>query len=228
MKSYFIIDFDSTFITGETLEWLAEIVLRDLQSEKWKIVLQKINKITNLSMNGKISFEDSLWKRLTLFQAHRNHIEQLIQRISTSVTPSFARNRDFIQKNANIIKIVSGGFHEYMDPILKSFGIPQENIFGNTFLFEDGKVVGFDTENPLSKSKGKVEIVKAMNLEGKVIVIGDGYTDYEIVKEGVGNIFIAFTENIKRGFIDEIKPISVNSFEGIIEYLLINNGERRV
>src|SRR3989338_4121409 len=59
-EQYFIIDFDSTFIQTEGLEELAEVVLKD--NPKKEEILEEIKKITNLGMEGKIGFRESLKK----------------------------------------------------------------------------------------------------------------------------------------------------------------------
>ena len=74
-----------------------------------------------------------------------------------------------------------------------------ENVYANTFVLdEQGDITGFDQENVLSSSNGKVELLKMMDLKGDVYVIGDGYNDYEIKAAGLANKFYAFTENIER------------------------------
>ncbi len=219
MKINLIIDFDSTFITGESLEWLAVEVLKSEPHDKRRKTLSQIEEITRKGMEGKLSFEDSLRQRLALFRPCKSHIDQLVKRIENSVTPSFEKNREFIQQNATNIYIVSGGFHEYMDQILESFGILKQNISANSFIFSRDLVVGFDSKNVLSRPRGKIEAVRAMNLGGKVIVIGDAFTDYEIVAAGAGDIFIAFTENISRGFVNEVHHVEAQSFDEVIAYL---------
>lgn len=228
MDTYLIIDFDSTFITGESLEWLADEALKSNPHDERKKTLSQIEEITRNGMEGNQSFEDSLRQRLALFKPSKSHIDQLVKRIEHSVTPSFERNREFIQQNAPNIRIVSGGFHEYMDRILESYGIPKQNISANSFIFDGNLVVGFDSKNILSKRQGKIEAVRAMNLDGKVIVIGDGYTDYEIVAKGAGDIFIAFTENISRGFVNEVHHVEAQSLDEVIAYVSSSYKERVV
>jgi len=218
MKINLIIDFDSTFITGESLEWLAEEALKSKPHNEQKKILSQIEEITRNGMEGKLSFEESLRQRLALFKPSKSHIDQLVKRIENSLTPSFEKNREFIQQNAPNIYIVSGGFHEYMDQVLETFSILKQNISANSFIFDGDLVDGFDSKNVLSKSQGKIEAVRAMNLDGKVIVIGDGYTDYEIVAKGAGDFFIAFTENIYRGFVNEVHHIEAQSFDEVMAF----------
>ena len=55
-----------------------------------------------------------------------------------------------------------------------------------------------------------------LNLCGNIIVVGDGYTDYEIKKCGVADTFIAFTENISRQSVIEKADIVANNFNTVI------------
>ncbi len=197
-KTYYIIDFDSTFVTVEALDALAKIALEGKpQQEK---IAQKIADITRLGMEGSIGFHESLTKRLTLFQPNNDHITKLISELHKRITPSIARNIDFFIKHASQIYIISGGFKEYIYPIIETFGLDVRNILANEFRFDkNGTIVGFDTKNPLSQDEGKVEAVKKLGLKGRVIVIGDGITDYQIKERGVADIFYYFAENVRRG-----------------------------
>ena len=60
-----------------------------------------------------------------------------------------------------------------------------------------------------------------LNLDGKVVVIGDGYTDYEIKKHGYADIFIAYIEHINRIKVSSLADYKSDSFSDIINY--INN-----
>jgi D-3-phosphoglycerate dehydrogenase / 2-oxoglutarate reductase len=209
LNKYFVIDFDSTFTKVEAFDVLADISLKDHpEKEKRK---KEIHEITNQGMNGSISFRESLEKRLNLLSPSQSHIPPLVKELKGKVSESFKRNKDFFQKHSDNIYIISNGFREFIEPIVTDFGIKPENILANEFRFDlDGKVIGFDTDNPLSANNGKVEQLKKLNLPGDVYVIGDGYTDYEIKHAGLANKFYAFTENIEResimGKADHIAP----------------------
>jgi D-3-phosphoglycerate dehydrogenase / 2-oxoglutarate reductase len=195
--TYFIIDFDSTFVKLEALDELSNIVLQN-HPQRAQIVKQ-IQAITQLGMEGKITFEESLSRRLSLFQPTKKHIIELIQLLQQHITNSVYMNRDFFLENADEIFIISGGFKEYIYPVVQEFGIAEDHILANTFLFDDkGLFVSYDTNNPLSKQDGKVTAVKSLSLQGNIIVIGDGHTDYQIKEAGLANTFYAFTENIRR------------------------------
>jgi len=191
--NHIIIDYDSTFIKVESLDELSKI-----SNGYDETINNKISEITNLGMEGKISFSDSLRKRLELIECNKEDIVKTVEILEKKVSDSFKNNVSFLKNNAENILIVSSGFHELIEPVVIQYGIKKENIFANKFLYDKNKVIGYDKKNPLSKSQGKVNILKELKLKGEIHVIGDGYTDYEIKKEGLANYFYLFIENIKR------------------------------
>lgn len=208
-NKYFVIDFDSTFTKVEAFDVLADISLNGNTDKE--VQIQRIKDITSQGMDGSISFRESLEKRLHILSPHQKHLPVLVDRLKGLVSDSFRRNREFFQSHADSIYIISNGFKDFIVPIVTEYGIKAENVLANDFKFDDeGKVVGFDENNPLSVNNGKVEQLKRLNLPGDVYVIGDGYTDYEIKKSGLANKFYAFTENVEResvvGNADHIAP----------------------
>lgn len=218
LNKYFVIDFDSTFTKVEAFDVLADISLKDHpeKEERKKQIVQ----ITNQGMDGSISFRESLERRLNLLAPSRQHLNPLITELKGSVSESFKRNREFFTKYADNIYIISNGFREFIEPIVTEFGIKSENILANEFKFDkEGKVVGFDVENPLSANGGKVAQLKKLNLPGDVYVIGDGYTDYEIKHAGLANKFYAFTENVAR---ENVKSKADHITPSLDEFLYLN------
>ena len=201
-NKYFVIDFDSTFTKVEALDLLGEISLKNHPDRDQ--ILGKIKEITNKGMDGSISFRESLVQRIALLKARKQHIIELIEALRGQISKSFERNKSFFQDYAENIFIISNGFKDFITPIATKMGVKEENIFANTFKFDnDDNIIGFDEDNVLSSNNGKVEQLKSLNLNGDVYVIGDGYTDYEIRAAGLANKFYAFTENIQRSAVTE-------------------------
>ena len=212
--NHFIIDYDSTFIKVESLDELSKISNGDDET-----INNKISEITNLGMEGKISFSDSLRKRIELIECNKEDIVKTVEILEKKVSDSFKNNISFLKNNAENILIVSSGFHELIEPIVIEYGIKKENIFANKFLYDNNKVIGYDKKNPLSKSQGKVNILKELKLKGEVHVIGDGYTDYEIKKEGLANYFYLFIENIKRESVVKSADYLLKSLDQFIKII---------
>ena len=126
-------------------------------------------------------------------------IDQLTEKLKGYISESVARNKDFFIENSEDIYVISAGFKEFIIPVVADYNIPAERVYANTFVFdESGKIVGFDKENPLSVTNGKIKCLGDLNLEGEVQMIGDGYSDYVTREAGVAHKFFAFTENVVR------------------------------
>lgn len=209
---YFIIDFDSTFIKSEGLDELASFALKDVP--KGEVVLEKIKEITNKGMTGKIAFAESLRERLKLLKPNKNYVEALGEHLRKNISSSILRNKKFFKEYKDSIYIISGGFKEYIIPVVSSYGISEDHIFANTFIFDkDGNYKGYDKANPLAQDDGKVKLVKSLSLDGDIYVIGDGYSDYKLKELGVAKKFIAFTENIERDIVSEKADQVISSFD---------------
>ena len=217
-KFSLIIDFDSTIIGLETLEHLADISIND--SSKKKKIISQISHYTNLAMNGDITFEQSLDLRFDLMKLNRQDINNSIIYLKNEIDSSFLDNINFFKKHLNSIYIVSGGFKSIIQSVLNSAFNADWNIYANEFIFDDkDNVIGIEKGNPLSLSRGKVELVKSLNLDNDIIVVGDGYTDYEIKKFNVAKYFLAYTAHVKRDNVVKNADVVCNDFYNVIKFL---------
>ncbi|WNJ20798.1 phosphoglycerate dehydrogenase [Pontibacter sp. G13] len=215
---YLVIDFDSTFLQVEALEELADISLGN--DPQKKEILAQVQDITNQGVDGKISFNESLNRRLALLQANESHLPGLIDRLKRKVSKSFERNREFFQEHKGSVFIISNGFREFIEPVVADYAINSAHVMANSFRFDPaGKIIGADESNPLAHSKGKSKTLAAMELEGEISVIGDAYTDYEMKEAGVAHKFYAFTENVLRENILDKADHVIPSFD---EFLYVN------
>ncbi len=215
---YLIFDFDSTFVQIEALDELAQIALE--KAENKEETVREIKKITQLGMDGKLSFQESLSRRLALFTISDEHIKKVTELLLDRISTSFLRNKEFFKKNSERIYIISGGFKEYITPVVTLFDIAFDHILANEFIFNETKnVVGYDKNNFLSMANGKVLQVEALKLNGEVVVIGDGFTDYQIKAQGKASTFIAFTENVFREVVVKNADFVVSSVDELISKL---------
>ena len=218
IPDYIIIDFDSTFITEESLDELAKYKLRDQPDSQ--TMLNKIKSLTNAGMNGDIPFKQSLDERMEVLNLNRSDINSVSKILSECVTPSFTKNKPFFIENNNKIMILSGGFKELIVPIVDDFGISSSNVFANDFIYNSSEqITGINQDNIMSKNGGKVKQSKLLSIHGTVHVIGDGYTDYEIKLDGPATHFFAFTENVERKNICELADLTLSNFDDYINIL---------
>ena len=224
MKNYYIIDFDSTFTQVEALDELARISLE--QHPEKETIYQEIERLTNLAMEGKISFRESLSGRVQLLQANKTHLAKLVTYLKKKVSKSFSRNKEFFKANSETAWIVSGGFKEFITPVVSPYYIKKENIYANTFKFDaEGNIIGYDENNPLSEEGGKVKLLRQLNINGNIFGIGDGYSDFQLKESGLIEKFYAFTENIARQSVTDRADHIAPSFD---EFLYVNDLPRAI
>lgn len=213
-----VLDFDSTIVSIETLDYIAEISLQD--DSKRNEVLKKIKNLTDAGMAGEISFESSLKKRLDLLNLNYNHIIAISKSIQSYITPSILNNTDWIKEHADRIYIFSGGFKEIIRDVVTKLDLHQEHIFANEFIYDnEGNILGVDMDNPFSQSNGKIIQADLLKMASPLIVVGDGNTDAEMKKLDIKVSFIAFTENVFRESVVKKADIVAESFDDVIRFV---------
>lgn len=220
----YVFDFDSTLTRVEALDVLAEMTLQGKSNKKE--VINEIQEITNLGIDGDISFTESLERRIKLLKAHKNDLKGLVDELRQKISRSIASNKEFFQDFSNDIYVISCGFKEFIDPIVAEYNIPSERVFANTFKFdEEGNIIGFDEANVLASHNGKIACLKDLNLDGEVQVIGDGYSDYVMREAGIADKFFAYTENVHREkAADNADHVTPN----LDEFLFVNDLPRKI
>ncbi|MFT7497623.1 MAG: D-3-phosphoglycerate dehydrogenase [Porticoccaceae bacterium] len=224
VKRNYIFDFDSTLTRVEALDVLAEITL--VNNPKKDEIIQEIIDITNLGIDGEISFTESLERRIKLLKANKADLSELIVKLKKEVSKSIENNKEFFEKFSDDIYVVSCGFKEFIDDIVIDYNIPSERVFANEFKFgADGAIIGFDEENVLATHNGKIQCLRDLNLEGEIQVIGDGYSDYATREAGVADKFFAYTENVSRDkTIENADHVTPN----LDEFLFVNKLPRNI
>ena len=213
----FIFDFDSTLLNCESLEKLLKPTLeRDSKTKELFISL------TEQGMNGEISFEDSLKKRLELAHPHWKEIEHFVSQSDSYWTHGMKPLLKELSK-AHSVWILTGGLEVLVKKMCQGL-LPLQHIFGVKAEWDHtGAFIGIDPSNPFSKSK----LIGAKTILSQwpppTLLIGDSMADYALYEEGLVDHFIAYTEHIKRDkLIDKASHIANNVTELIqrIECLL--------
>ncbi len=219
MGRKYVFDFDSTLTRVEALDVLAEMSLQGRVNRQE--VIDEIQKVTNLGIDGDISFTESLERRIRLLKAHQDHLPPLVKELRQKISKSISANKEFFEKFSDDIYVISCGFKEFIDPIVEEFNIPSDRVYANTFKFDDeGYIIGFDEANVLATHNGKIECLKQLDLQGEVQVIGDGYSDYVMREAGIAHKFFAYTENVHR---DKAADNADHVTPNLDEFLFVND-----
>ena len=129
----YVFDFDSTLTRVEALDVLAEMTLKG-KSNRDEII-EEIQKITNLGIDGDISFTESLERRIKLLNANKSDLSALVEELRHKISKSIESNKEFFEKFSDDIYVISCGFKEFIDPIVKEYNIPSDRVYANTFEF---------------------------------------------------------------------------------------------
>lgn len=193
---HLIFDFDSTLVTVEAAD---ELFARALGSAPDRAArLERFRALTDQGMAGKITYSESLEARLALLQANRADVEALGLELVSRITPSVARNRDRLWRNAARVWVISGGFEELILPVVRELGLRTDRVRAHRFRWTaEDQIDGVDPDTALARG-GKVLAVRELALEGPVWIVGDGATDLELRERGLAHRFFAFAENCRR------------------------------
>ncbi|MCA9392457.1 HAD-IB family phosphatase [candidate division WWE3 bacterium] len=211
-----ILDFDSTI---SSVELLPEIFKVALQGNKKADEIQKqIEQITSEGMSGEISFPESLKKRIDLLPLTKDHIKLMVKHISVHISPSF---KECVSQLAeHNLHIISGAFSDVIVPLMAEYGVFPYQIHANKFTFDDeDKFTGVDVNSLLTQENGKVKVVKSLNLNGKTVVIGDGFTDLQIKERGLAEKFIYYAEHVQRENVMSRADFVAKDFHNVLQIM---------
>lgn len=201
----FIFDFDSTIFPGETLDEIITFGLKnDLQKEEKS---REISEICNLGMSGEIPMKESLKRRLEIAAPTKEIIANYVAKNQNRIVPKFRGILKNLQGAGHQVLVVSGGFEEWIVPLLKEI-ITSENIHANKIknrekpmLFEN--IIRRDKEEIIENLLSQENPPQSPFIKGElkksreIFMIGDGATDFSIFERGMANHFIGagFYEN---------------------------------
>jgi phosphoserine phosphatase len=180
-KKLLIADMDSTIITSESLDDLAEMAG----------IGEEIAAITKRSIMGEIDFEDALVERVAML---RGHPSKLFDALIAKVEPTSGANTLVQTMRANGAKcyLVSGGFDFITEPIATLCGFQAHHA--NHLDVDDGKIVGTLKMPVLDREAKASYLAHYCKIHGiganEAAAIGDGANDLAMLQAaGMGVAF---------------------------------------
>ena len=169
---------DSTIVTGETLDELAEFAgLGDA-----------IAAITKRAMQGELDFAEALHERVAML---KDLDESYLAKTMDGVTlnPGAETLIATMRANGAVTALISGGFSYFTDRIRQKVGF--DTSLGNRLGLQDGKLTGLVIPPIVDKDKKcemLVDMAQQQNLGlADTMTIGDGANDVPmLVKAGTG------------------------------------------
>ncbi len=176
-----LLDVDSTLIQQEVIELLATKAGVNVE----------VVKITDAAMRGEMDFEQSLIARVALLKGlSQSAITQVQNEIA--LTPGARTLIRTLQRLGHTVCVVSGGFHNVIDPLLKELNITHYRA--NTLEIVDGKLTG-KVVGPIIDRAAKAQALRDFSALEKIkidqtIAIGDGANDLDMI--AIAGLGIAF------------------------------------
>ena len=182
-KGLLIADMDSTIVTGETLDELADFA--GLKAE--------IAAITKRSMNGELDFAAALRLRVSMLKGLQlDALEKTWARVA--LTPGARELVATMRAHNALTALVSGGFTFFTARVKDWVGF---DVHRSNVLIDDGTALTGEVEEPILDRDGKLatlrELAGARKLQlGATLAVGDGANDLAMLREaGLGVAFHA-------------------------------------
>lgn len=163
-----VLDVDSTLINEEAIELIADEAGTG----------ERVARITERAMAGELDFAASLAERVgTLSGLPLAHLSAAATRIT--LTPGARELVSGVHAAGGAIAVVSGGFHELLDPIAANLGLDAHRA--NRLEIQDARLTG-RTQGPVidaaAKASALAEWAERFGVpRSRVVAVGDGAND---------------------------------------------------
>lgn len=170
-----VCDMDSTLIQNECIDEIADLI--NLKKE--------IAEITEQTMMGHLSFDESIKKRVSLLKGINVSAFEKIINEKIKLQPYVVEWIDYVKKFNLKTIIVSGGFTYFVDFVRNT--LQMDHAYANELQMIDGVLTG-KLYGDIINAEKKANIIKTLTDQygfksDEVISIGDGANDLLMFKE---------------------------------------------
>ena len=170
-----VCDMDSTLIQNECIDEIADLI--NLKKE--------IAEITEQTMMGHLSFDESIKKRVSLLKGINVSAFEKIINEKIKLQPYVMEWIDYVKKFNLKTIIVSGGFTYFVDFVRNT--LQMDHAYANELQMIDGVLTG-KLYGDIINAEKKANIIKTLTDQygfksDEVISIGDGANDLLMLKE---------------------------------------------
>ena len=170
-----VMDMDSTLITIETIDELADLM--GIKSE--------VATITAQAMRGEIEYDESLRRRLALLKGEDENALVRVYEERLRLSPGAERLLAEAKRHGIRTLLVSGGFTQITDRLKTRLGL--DYTYSNVLAIENGKLTGEIVGRIVNADAKRDELIRVRGELGlsreQIIGVGDGANDLKFLAE---------------------------------------------
>lgn len=173
-KKLFLADMDSTIITVECIDELADFAG----------FREEVSAITERAMNGELDFNEAFRARVGMLKGLREEVLQQVFDERVTLTPGACTLVQTMRANGTYTALVSGGFTFFTGRVREVVGFHMD--MSNELQFADGALTGVAAE-PILNSSAKLNTLESLRNEyslrrEETAAIGDGANDIPMIE----------------------------------------------
>lgn len=210
MKTIYLVDFDGTITTLDTLDTISE-----------KFALPTWREIDEKWVKKEISTIEAMQNILTIMDFKKHELIEFLNVFE--IDPYFISFMKIIKEKKDLLVIVSDGWDYNINSILNKYNIRELEIYANKFYFNENNEIKLefpyhkeDCHNGTCKCK-ILEEVRTKYPESKIVFVGDGYSDVCVAPKA--DLIFAKDNLAKYCEKERIEYIPFSTFKDIIEII---------
>jgi phosphoserine phosphatase len=184
-----VFDCDSTLCAIEGVDELARML-----SQPGSDLPARVARATERAMGGEVPLEAVYAERLAWLRPDARAIEELGRRYLAALLPHARELVCALHELGKQVHLQSGGLLQALMPLAAQLAIAPRRVHAvELFLDRNGAYAGYDTDSPLTRSGGKLEVLRGLARQehrGGLVLIGDGMSDLEAAP--AARRFVAF------------------------------------
>jgi len=172
-KRLFVADMDSTMITVECIDELAD----------YAGIKPQIAEVTERAMRGELDFAEALTARVALLKGLDDGVIDVCRAERVVLTPGARTLVQTLRAQGVMTVLVSGGFTRFADPVAAEIGF--DVAVANVLELEEGKLSGAVGQPIVDAERKRAELIAhAGKLDidlSESVAIGDGANDIPMI-----------------------------------------------
>lgn len=193
-------DVDSTLVTIEGVDWLAQ----------QKGVGKQVQHLTQLAMDGEVPMQEVFGKKIDILAPSRSELEELGKYYCSQITDGAEKVVQTLTDLGIEVWLITGGLYLALLPLADKLHIPQDHIHANEVYFDEmGNYKGINKNCTLTRTDGKAQCATVIGKGRQMAFVGDSVTD--LATKSVVKTFIGFGGVVTRKKVKEEAEFFIKS-----------------